>query len=91
MPEFKTFPKCLKWVSDAFLKMTLKTVRQTVRHLSDTCAIKPIKTAACGCLTECLTLSDSFKIPTVCLAACPLDAPRQTPRQNRPDRSSYHG
>ena len=74
---------CPKRVSDACLENTCKTVRQTVGHLSDSRAIKAFKTGACGCLTKCPKVSDTSEIVTVCLAACPLDAPNQTPARRK--------
>lgn len=76
--------KCLKRPQTLEAKKHTKNVSQSVRHLSDTCLFIKVKTAAYKCLTKCLTLSDSFNILTVCLAACPLDAPRQTPRHKQP-------
>ena len=72
--------KCLKRRQTLVSEKHAKKVSQNVRHLSDTWCFFVIKTTTSKCLTECLTLSDSFNILTVCLAACPLDAPRQTPR-----------
>ena len=81
MPEFNAPLKCLKQVSDACQKSAASFARQKPRHLSDTCPFYAMKTAICGCLTKCLMLSDRPQSVTVCLAACPLDAPDQTPRQ----------
>ena len=78
--------KCLKQVSDGCLETAASFVSQNVRRLSDTCRFYGAKTAIYGCLTKCLVLSDTLQSVTVWLAACPLDAPAQTPRQNRPDR-----
>lgn len=75
--------KCLKRPQTLEAKKHAKNVSQSVRHLSDTCRFNGEKTATYKCLTECLTVSDRQNILTVCLAACPLDAPRQTPGQRQ--------
>lgn len=75
--------KCLKRPQTLEAQKHAENVSQSVRHFSDTCRFNEAKTATYKCLTECLTVSDSFNILTVCLAACPLDAPRQTPRHKR--------
>lgn len=75
--------KCLKRPQTLVSEKHAENVSQSVRHLSDTLMNNQVKTNTYGCLTERLTLSDRQNILTVCLAACPLDAPRQTPGQRQ--------